>query len=140
MTSPSSTILIEDDELPPSWRSGNSQAQRTSPRTSLETLIEPNDATSGSMEPSRKRKRAKRKQPDTLDTCFKRLRKTFDKRDQEVEKLDQEVENLEQEFEKQQKQVQELQSKLLQQEDQHQEELSRRRILDCKICYKQPDC
>lgn len=74
------------------------------------------------------------------DTCFKRLRKTFDKRDQEVEKLDQEVENLEQEFEKQQKQVQELQSKLLQQEDQHQEELSRRRILDCKICYKQPDC
>ncbi|OQE57442.1 hypothetical protein PENNAL_c0402G04862 [Penicillium nalgiovense] len=95
MTSPSSTILIEDDELPPSWRSGNSQAQRTSPRTSLETPIEPNDATSGSIEPSRKRKRAKRKQPDTLDTCFKRLRKTFDERDQEVEKLDQEVENLE---------------------------------------------
>ncbi|KAJ5676447.1 hypothetical protein N7536_012619 [Penicillium majusculum] len=95
MTSPLSTILIKDDELPPSWR--------TSPRISLETLIEPNDATSGSMEPSRKRKRAKRKQPDTLDTCFKRLRKIFDKRDQEVEKLDQEVENLEQEFEKQQK-------------------------------------
>ncbi|CAI7567058.1 unnamed protein product, partial [Penicillium palitans] len=70
------------------------------------------------------------------DTCFKRLRKAFDERDQEVENLDQEVENLEQEVKKQQKQVQELQSKLLQQEDQHQEELSRRRILDCKICYR----
>ncbi|KAJ5529061.1 hypothetical protein N7527_002454 [Penicillium freii] len=67
------------------------------------------------------------------DTCFKKLRKTFDQRDQEVE-------NLEQEVEKQQKQVQELQSKLLLQEDRHQEELSRRRILDCKICYEQPDC
>ncbi|KAJ5607197.1 hypothetical protein N7537_003816 [Penicillium hordei] len=87
MTSPSSTILIEDDELPPSWR--------TSLRISLKTPIELNDATSGSIEPSRKRKRAKRKQPNTLDTCFKRLRKTFDERDQEVEKLDQEVENLE---------------------------------------------
>ncbi|KAF3010383.1 hypothetical protein E8E15_000801 [Penicillium rubens] len=132
MTSPSSTIVIEDDELPPSWRSANLQVQRTSPRTSPEILIEPNDAASGSIEPSRKRKRAKRKQPDTLDTYFKKLRKTFDQRDQEVE-------NLEQEVEKQQKQVQELQSKLLLQEDRHQEELSRRRILDCKICYEQPD-
>ncbi|CAG7957519.1 unnamed protein product [Penicillium salamii] len=140
MTSPSSTIVIEDDELPPSWRSANLQVQRTSLRTSPEILIEPNDAASGSIEPSRKRKRAKRKQPDTLDTCFKKLRKTFDQRDQEVEKLDQKVENLEQEVEKQQKQVQELQSKLLLQEDRHQEELSRRRILDCKICYEQPDC
>ncbi|KAJ5531382.1 hypothetical protein N7527_004775 [Penicillium freii] len=73
MTSPSSTILIEDDELPPSWRSANSQVERTSPRTSPEILIEPNDATSGSIEPSPRRKRAKRKQPDTLDTCFKKL-------------------------------------------------------------------
>ncbi|CAG7975528.1 unnamed protein product [Penicillium salamii] len=133
MVSSSSTILIEDDELPPSWRSSNSQVQRTSPRTSLNILIEPNDATSGSIEPSPKRKRAKRKQPNTLDTYFKKLRKTFDQRDQEVE-------NLEQEVEKQQKLVQELQSKLLLQEDRHREELSRRRILDCKICYEQPDC
>ncbi|OQD83910.1 hypothetical protein PENSOL_c137G01906 [Penicillium solitum] len=46
ITNPSSTILIEDDELRPSWRSANSQVQRTSPRTSPEILIEPNDATS----------------------------------------------------------------------------------------------
>ncbi|KAJ5944582.1 hypothetical protein N7516_004750 [Penicillium verrucosum] len=77
------------------------------------TLIKPNDTTSSSIESSYKRKRAKRKQPNTLDTYFKRLRRTFNKRDQEVKKLDQEVENLEKEVKKQQKQVQELQSKLL---------------------------
>ncbi|OQE24858.1 hypothetical protein PENFLA_c009G11054 [Penicillium flavigenum] len=91
MTSPSSTIVIEDDELPPSWRSANSHVQRTSPRTSPEILTEPNDAAIGSIEPSRKRKRAKGKQRDTLDTCFKRLRKTLD---EEVESLDQEVKKL----------------------------------------------
>ncbi|KAJ5705553.1 hypothetical protein N7536_001242 [Penicillium majusculum] len=129
MTSLSSTILIEDNELPPSWRPTDSQVQRRSPYTSLGILIEPTDATSGSIEPSRKRKRAKGKQRDTLDTCFKKLRKTLD---EEVESLDQEVEKL-------QKQVQELQSKLLLQKDQHQEELSRIRILNCDICYEQPD-
>ncbi|KAJ5442205.1 hypothetical protein N7445_005212, partial [Penicillium cf. griseofulvum] len=145
------TIYLKEEPLKYNYFVQSSRAQRTSPHTSLKTPIEPNDTTSGSIEPSRKRKRAKRKQPNTLtlrfpkliidqDTYFKRLRKTFNERDQEVEKLDQEVKNLEQEVKKQQKQVQELQSKLLQQEDQHQEELSRRYILDCKIYYKQPDC
>lgn len=63
------------------------------------------------------------------DTCFKKLRKT----------LDEEVENLDQEVEKLQKKVQELESKLLLQEDQHKEELSRIRILKCCICDEQPD-
>ncbi|KAJ5967152.1 hypothetical protein N7501_003400 [Penicillium viridicatum] len=66
MTSPSSTILIDDDELPPGWRPTDSQVQRTSPRTSLGILIEPNDAATRSIDSSRKRKRAKGKQPDTL--------------------------------------------------------------------------
>ncbi|KAJ5593092.1 hypothetical protein N7537_009996 [Penicillium hordei] len=140
MTSPTSTILIEDDELPPSWRPTDSQVQRTSPRTSLEILIRPNDATSG--EPSRKRKRVN-KLPGTLDTCFKKLRKTFDQeietRDRKVEDLDQKVEDLSQEVEKLEKQVQDLQRELLLQNDRHQEELSRRRILECKICLEQPD-
>lgn len=64
------------------------------------------------------------------DTCFKRLRKTVD---QTVEICDQKVEKLE-------KEVQELRNRLLLQEDRHQEELSRRRFLDCNICYEQPDC
>lgn len=64
------------------------------------------------------------------DTSFKKLRKTVDEK---VKTLNQDIENLQQ-------QVQELQNKLLLQEDRHQEELSQRRILDCKICYGQPDC
>ncbi|KAJ5199438.1 hypothetical protein N7472_004642, partial [Penicillium cf. griseofulvum] len=101
------TIYLKEEPLKCNWykRLGNSQAQRTSLHTSLKTPIEPNDTTSGSIELSRKRKRAKRKQPNTLDTYFKRLHKTFDERDQEVKKLDQEVKNLEQEVKKQQKQV-----------------------------------
>ncbi|OGE51287.1 hypothetical protein PENARI_c014G06875, partial [Penicillium arizonense] len=59
------------------------------------------------------------------DTSFKKLRKTVDEK---VEKLNQDIEKLQQ-------QVQELQNKLLLQEGWHQEELSQRRILDCKICY-----
>ncbi|KAJ5491937.1 hypothetical protein PEX2_084880 [Penicillium expansum] len=116
MTSPSSTILIEDDELPLSWRPTDSQVQRRSPRTSLEVLIEPNDAASGSIESSRKRKRTKGTHRDTLDTCFKKLRKTLD---EEVGYRDQELERL-------QKQVQEIESKLLLQEERHEEELQSR--------------
>ncbi|KAJ5589603.1 hypothetical protein N7537_012281, partial [Penicillium hordei] len=144
ITSPSSTIIIEDNELPPSWRPTDSQVQRRSPRTSLRILIEPTDATSGRIEPSRKRKRAKGKQRDTLDTCFKKLRKTLD---EEVESLDQEVEKLQKQVQElqgklllqEERHQEELQSKLLLQKDQHQEELSRIRILNCNICYEQPD-
>ncbi|KAJ5202326.1 hypothetical protein N7449_004405 [Penicillium cf. viridicatum] len=84
MTSPLSTILIDDDELPPSWR--------TSLLISLGILAEPNDAASGSTELSRKRKRTEGKRSDTLDTCFKKLRKIVD---QAVASCDQKVENLE---------------------------------------------
>lgn len=66
MTSPSSTILIDDDELPPSWRPTDSHVQRTYPYTSPGILIEPSDAASGGTEPSRKRKRAEGKRSDTL--------------------------------------------------------------------------
>lgn len=66
MTSPSSTILIDDDELPPSWRPTDSHVQRTSPHTSPGILVEPSDAASGGTEPSRKRKRAEGKRSDTL--------------------------------------------------------------------------
>ncbi|KGO50099.1 hypothetical protein PEX2_055700 [Penicillium expansum] len=159
MTSPSSTILIEDDELPLSWRPTDSQVQRRSPRTSLEVLIEPNDAASGSIEPSRKRKRAKGKGRDTLDTCFRKLRKTFDEElgyfDQEVERLQQKFQEIERKLLLQEERYQEeLRSKLILQEERHQEELQRElllqaeqhevalsqiRTLRCIICYEQPD-
>ncbi|KAJ5185812.1 hypothetical protein N7491_006316 [Penicillium cf. griseofulvum] len=67
MTSPSSTILIDDDELPPTW-----------PLTDLRVLVELNNAAGGSIELSRKRKRAEGKRSDSLDTCFKKLRKIVD--------------------------------------------------------------
>ncbi|KAJ6069145.1 hypothetical protein N7499_011032, partial [Penicillium canescens] len=130
MTSPSSTIIIEDEELPPNWPSTDSQVQRSFQHTSPESPIEPNDTASGSIGPSRKRRRAAGKRSETLDTSFKKLRKTVDEK---VKTLNQDIENLQQ-------QVQELQNKLLLQEDRHQEELSQRRILDCRICYGQPDC
>ncbi|KAJ5882304.1 uncharacterized protein N7529_000976 [Penicillium soppii] len=131
MASPSSTIIIEDDELPPNWRPSDPQFQGTSPRTSAEdTIVERTHAASGGIEPSRKRTRAAKQRPDTLDVSFKKLRRT----------VDQKFEKLEREAEKLQQKIQELQNELLQKEEQHQEELLGRRMLDCKICYEQPDC
>ncbi|KAJ5588744.1 hypothetical protein N7537_011422, partial [Penicillium hordei] len=130
MTSSERTIIIDDDELPPSWRPTDSQAQITSPCISLQIPIPPSDATSGSTKPSSKRRRVSRTL-DTLDTCLRKLRNTVDQKDQEIEMLGQKLEDRDQEVEKLQKQVQEL---LLQEE-----ELSQRRILECKICLEQSD-
>ncbi|KAJ5882302.1 uncharacterized protein N7529_000974, partial [Penicillium soppii] len=103
MASPSSTIVIEDDELPPNWRS-DLQFQETTPHISAEhPMIQQSDAASGS----------KREPPDTLDFLFQKLRMAVEQ-------------HLERHVERLQQQAQELHEKLVEQEEQHQKQLSRR--------------
>ncbi|KAJ6094242.1 hypothetical protein N7467_003087 [Penicillium canescens] len=59
--------------------------------TSPKSPIKPNDTASGSIGPSRKRRRAVGKRSKTLDTSFKKLRKTVDKK---VKTLNQDIKNL----------------------------------------------
>lgn len=74
MTSLSSTIIIEDEEHAPHRPPIDPQIRRISPNTSPENpTIEPNDTTSGSIMPSRKRKRGEEKQSNILVQASKTL-------------------------------------------------------------------
>ncbi|CAG8902302.1 unnamed protein product [Penicillium egyptiacum] len=131
MASHSNTIIIADDEELPSLQPGGSRP-RGGPRCDysyreFEHMFgETDDETDTT--PSRKRKRTEMKEPSALDNAFKELQKAIRHKMQRL---------------REKKRM--LRDELRQERERHRktlEEASRqreRRVLECKICYTQPD-
>ncbi|KAJ5142460.1 uncharacterized protein N7515_001247 [Penicillium bovifimosum] len=132
MASPSDTIIITDDEELPSLEP-DSPRPRRAPRCDysyreFENMIVEAVGDETETTPSRKRKRIETNEPSALDNAFGELRKAVSHKMQRLQ-------------EKNRK----LRDELCQERQRHQkteEELSQqreKRILECKICYMQPD-
>lgn len=132
MASSFDTIVIADDEEFPSLEPGSSRPQRAPRRDysyrDFESMIIESVNAEADPTPSRKRRRTETKEPSALDDAFGGLRKALDR---EIQLLQERNRMLRDELRLEREGHQKTQEELSQQRE--------RRILDCRICYIQPD-
>ncbi|KAJ5971818.1 uncharacterized protein N7479_001736 [Penicillium vulpinum] len=132
MASPSDTIIITDDEELPSLEPGSSRPRRV-PRLDycyrdFESMIVESVADETDTIPSRKRKRTETKEPSTLENAVEELRGAVSHK---MQRLQDKNRILRDELRQERERHQKTQEELSQQREKH--------ILECKICYMQPD-
>ncbi|KAJ5255839.1 hypothetical protein N7497_001549 [Penicillium chrysogenum] len=129
MASRSNTIIIADDEELPNLQPGGSRPRRA-PRhnynheDSESMFIDAADDETR----SRKRKRTEKKKPSALDNAFQLLNKEVR---HEVKRLKKENRMRQDELRQEKERYQKAQADLSRERE--------RRVLECKICYMQPD-
>ncbi|KAF9882691.1 hypothetical protein FE257_005523 [Aspergillus nanangensis] len=132
MTTPSSTIIITDDEeLPrlepdssrPRWVPRGGYSYQDFESSIVEAVDGETDTT-----PSRKRKRNETKEPSALDNALEEVRRTVS---HEIQRLQEKNRILRDELLQERKNHKKTEEELSQQRE--------KRILECKICYIQPD-